>query len=181
MNGNWHQYVKAFIDWNGDCDFNDAGETYTIGDLTGTGNVSATIAVPYNVSSGNKIMRIVEQYSSQPTACDNHNTRYGATEDYTLNVLGSNGFESESTQPVSLSEPLIYPNPTDGEVHVSWSQEGMMDIRVTDLTGKIIYEVSGLGNDEKTHQFAIPGLKSGVYFIHMQINGEEFIQKLILK
>ncbi|MCD4731232.1 MAG: trypsin-like peptidase domain-containing protein, partial [Bacteroidales bacterium] len=89
MNGNWTQYARAFFDWNQDCDFIDSGESYYLGQVTNTGTINSSITVPATASAGTTRMRIVEQYSTDPTSpCDPHNTTYGSTEDYSINVLG---------------------------------------------------------------------------------------------
>ncbi len=48
--------VFAWIDWNNDLDFDDAGETYYVGEFATTGVVS--IPVPAAASLGNHRLRI---------------------------------------------------------------------------------------------------------------------------
>lgn len=76
--------VYAWIDWNQDNDFDDAGEAITVNktsNLKGT----ATITVPADAVLGNTRMRIKVSYSST-TVCGDFG--YGEVEDYTVTVNG---------------------------------------------------------------------------------------------
>ncbi len=88
------QHVWAWFDWNGDDDFLDAGEAYDLGygiDAT----LTTSILVPMTATVGHTMMRIIEQYSTDPTPCDPHGTVYGETEDYSL-YISSNSYCSAS-------------------------------------------------------------------------------------
>ena len=81
--------VVAFIDFNKDGDFLDAGETvwtsaYTAFALSGT-VVSSSITIPAGAPSGPTRMRIVETESSiAPTSCGTNT--WGETEDYNVYI-----------------------------------------------------------------------------------------------
>ena len=81
--GSYSEYFRVWIDYNGDCDFDDAGElVYTSGSTTST--VSGTIAVPANLNLTTR-MRIAMKYNSAATsACGNFAD--GEVEDYTVNI-----------------------------------------------------------------------------------------------
>ncbi|HPF50266.1 MAG TPA: GEVED domain-containing protein [Draconibacterium sp.] len=88
--GSYTFYYSAFIDWNQDGDFSDAGETYQIGTITnsnGTDGVQTyvSIPVPSIAPEGITRMRIVGQFYSYPSSCGN--LWYGQAEDYTLNII----------------------------------------------------------------------------------------------
>jgi len=86
--GLWTEYVKVWIDWDQDEDFDEAGEYYELGS-----GVDATldldITVPNDASTGNTRMRVAERYNQYPGPCDN--ATYGEVEDYTVNVTGGSG------------------------------------------------------------------------------------------
>jgi hypothetical protein len=86
MNGSWHQDCFAFIDWNRDCDFDDANESIDLGFQSGSGTLTSSITIPSDATPGSMRLRIVEQYNVDPGACDTHPTVYGETEDYTINI-----------------------------------------------------------------------------------------------
>lgn len=88
--GNYLIYAIAWIDWNQNGDFNDAGEQYNLGSVTNktdfqTSASPLTINIPATASTGNTRMRISAQYNSYSTPCQ---TAFdGEVEDYTINVL----------------------------------------------------------------------------------------------
>ena len=83
INGYASDQGKAWIDWNQDGDFADAGEEFALG--TGAGPVySVSIAAPLTALTGFTTMRVRLNYGV-PASCGT--TTYGETEDYTINVL----------------------------------------------------------------------------------------------
>ncbi len=90
--GNYTSHTFAWIDWNQDYDFNDAGESFDLGTATNVSN-GATTASPYSITIpgtstlGNTRMRISTKYNADPTNCE---TGFdGEVEDYTINIISS--------------------------------------------------------------------------------------------
>ncbi len=91
--GNFTTVVTTFIDWNQDFDFDDAGETYAIGEITnsdGTDGIQAVgdIAVPVDALTGQTRMRVTKRWDVAATPCNA--AGYGQAEDYTITVGGGN-------------------------------------------------------------------------------------------
>ena len=76
----------VWVDWNGDEDFEDAGETIAVTGNPGVGPYTATITPPADANLGETRMRVRIVYNQSPTPCGN--TTYGEVEDYTINVTG---------------------------------------------------------------------------------------------
>lgn len=78
--------VKAFIDYNQNGSFADAGEEVFVSSLYGGGSTqTGNVTIPVNAMSGNTMMRIMNVRSSSPasvTSCSSFN--FGETEDYTI-------------------------------------------------------------------------------------------------
>ena len=78
--GNYRVQVKAWIDWNQNCSFNDDGEEYDLGFATNTADTVSslspfTITVPEGANLGNTVMRVSSKYTSlativYPTSCE---------------------------------------------------------------------------------------------------------------
>ena len=87
--GDYTTYTTVWIDWNHDCDFDDAGESYTLGTATNTAdgatsNSPLSITIPDDTLSGAVTMRVSTKYSAEATSCE---TGFdGEVEDYTLNL-----------------------------------------------------------------------------------------------
>lgn len=79
--------VRIFIDWNGDFDFVDTGETvYTSTSASTPATFAFSFTVPSTVSPGfTTMMRVVNQYnSSNILSCGSYS--YGETQDYTIQI-----------------------------------------------------------------------------------------------
>jgi len=88
--GNFTTIVTAYVDWNQDGDFDDAGETYPIGNIvnsTGTDAVQAVgnISIPVTALDGQTRMRVTKKFNTAAAPCNN--AGFGQAEDYTLNVV----------------------------------------------------------------------------------------------
>ncbi len=85
----WGQYFVAYIDFNNDNDFVDAGEYFNIGYAAGGATISAPILIPNGIPGGSVKMRVLCRYSTGVlTAADACATglSFGECEDYTLNI-----------------------------------------------------------------------------------------------
>lgn len=121
----WAHYNEAFsvwIDWNGDFDFEDAGEQvfsslFPAGANGSTPNpVTGTIIVPNNATNGITRMRITMQRDLETAACGMFNL--GETEDYSIVVSGNAGPFLNITCPdaVNLTVPF-----GSGGTTVTWA------------------------------------------------------------
>jgi len=107
-NGNYMQYFKLWIDFNGNGSLTDAGELVHQQNQSwsGTRTMSATFTVPTTVFNGTVYMRFVMQFSGNPTICGTY--PYGNTFDFVTTITGA-------TDPFSYSgyikgaeeEPII--------------------------------------------------------------------------
>ena len=85
----WGQYFVAYIDFNNDNDFVDAGEYFNIGYAAGGATINASILIPNGIPGGSVKMRVLCRYSTGVlTAADACATglSFGECEDYTLNI-----------------------------------------------------------------------------------------------
>lgn len=88
--GNYSVRTIVWIDWNRDCDFDDSGEEYDLGNASNVANgltslSPLSIPVPVDAVLGNLTMRVSTKYFSDPSSCE---TGFdGEVEDYTINTL----------------------------------------------------------------------------------------------
>jgi hypothetical protein len=83
------QFIKTYVDWNNDYDFDDANElVYDTGSVA-TGDTTYGFIIPSGVAAGNYRMRVKTRAfissGSTITPCNSYD--YGETEDYTLNIV----------------------------------------------------------------------------------------------
>lgn len=105
--GNYRVYAIAWIDWNGNGSFNDAGESYDLGSAVNTANGPPSlsplgITVPAGAITGTARMRVSAKYASYPASCE---TGFdGEVEDYTVDISSTPLiFYSRNTDPTQLS------------------------------------------------------------------------------
>ena len=85
--GGYTNYQKAWIDWNANGSFTDAGEEYDLGTANGVTNglsdgCPLSITVPADAAEGNVKMRVLSRYGSPGTSC--LTGLDGEVEDYAL-------------------------------------------------------------------------------------------------
>jgi hypothetical protein len=76
------EYWRIWIDYNQDCDFDDAGELVYSG--SGSSAVSGSFTVSSGATTGNTRMRVSMKYSGYAATCGTFT--YGEVEDYTVNI-----------------------------------------------------------------------------------------------
>jgi hypothetical protein len=77
----YNEYWKIWIDYNGDKDFDDAGELVFDGGSAGSGVKTGTFTVPASTVDTTR-MRVSMKYNGAQTACEAFS--YGEVEDYTV-------------------------------------------------------------------------------------------------
>ncbi|MBI4793677.1 MAG: putative metal-binding motif-containing protein, partial [Deltaproteobacteria bacterium] len=87
--GPWLEYVKAWIDFNQDGDFADAGEEFDFGSAVVSDSHTFThdVIVPADAVLGNTRMRVILEYNDSPVSCGSYT--WGETEDYTVTIAQS--------------------------------------------------------------------------------------------
>jgi len=72
----------------------------------------------------------------------------------------------------------IYPNPTNSEINISMATSAEVDIRIFDLSGKLlVYEADRM--IENAHSVDVSALTSGIYFIRINSESGEVTKKII--
>jgi hypothetical protein len=108
---------------------------------------------------------------------------------YRLKVVDKDG-ASEYTKavPVKLDQPadqpfVVFPNPFSSTVNVTVAADapGKAYIQLTDITGRTVSSSSQTVNDGiNTLEIDQAGrLKAGVYFLSVEINGKQYVEKLV--
>ncbi len=143
LTGTLGQFVLAYVDWNNDGDFIDAGETvYTTG-TTATGDTSFGFVVPGTQAAGNYRMRIRTRSfgdDSAITSCAQGYTT-GETEDYTIQV------QADCAQKITSVTNGAACGPTN-TVNLSAVSAGATGFRwyATETGATLIQDVVGSGN-----------------------------------
>lgn len=142
----YQEYFKVWIDYNGDCDFDDAGELVFDAGATATSAVSGTVTVPTGVS-GTTRMRVSMKYNGASTACENFQD--GEVEDYTVNITTGGGtpptaaFTANRTT-ITTGESVTFSNQsTNSPTSYSWSFNGGSPANSTANNPTVTYNTAG--------------------------------------
>ncbi|WP_422103834.1 choice-of-anchor D domain-containing protein [Winogradskyella sp.] len=156
--GNVTIHAYAWIDWNLDGDFDDAGEAYDLGTAqnvtSGATSLSPlTINIPAGATPGTTRMRVSAKYNSDPTSCEKNFD--GEVEDYGIVIAapvgpeinlqgnGTNIVDGDTTPDVSDDTDFGDVNTTGGtDVHTFTIQN--IGTTTLNLTGSSPYvSISG--------------------------------------
>ena len=186
--GDYGVQVKAWIDWNKNCNFDDKGEEYDLGSVSNTASGPSdlsplSITVPSAAHIGSVIMRVSSRYTNSssityPTSCELDFD--GEVEDYTIIVEDA----TASIDDISFEGFNLYPNPTKGEFTLN------LTLVNTDKVSVQLYDVRGRLIDEKNYYNTVANFSesilfkeasSGLYLLKV-INGAlQTTRKLIIK
>lgn len=138
----------AWIDYNKDGDFDDAGELVWSKASSTTSPATGSFTVSSTAATGATRMRISMKYNGVPTACETFS--YGEVEDYTVNlVAGSSDTTAPSAPTLSAS------GTTQTTTNLSWTAS-------TDNVGVTGYDVfrgtTLIGSTTTARTFAVSGL-----------------------
>ncbi|MNV08783.1 Protease 1 precursor [compost metagenome] len=154
--------IAAWIDFNGDFDFDDAGERIAFVSITGGNSLVFYFTVPANAISGLVKMRVrivfnPEQGGEGPIMpCGT--TNFGEVEDYNILLTNPLGLDQSYLETIS-----IYPNPATDEIKVDLSglDNGSISIELLDMTGKVLQVQNKIMNPEGI--FDLTPLAKGSY------------------
>ncbi len=186
--GNYRVQVKAWIDWNQNCSFDDAGEEYDLGFTTNTEDGPTdlspfSITIPAGASLGSTVMRVSSKYTAAatvvyPTSCE---TGFdGEVEDYTVTVEEA----TASIEDFAFSGFNIYPNPSKGEFNLNFDvvNTEKVSIQLFDIRGRLIGEKNFFDTNTKfSERISFNKTAAGLYLIKI-INGDkQTTRKLIIE
>lgn len=161
--GNFVIYSKAWIDWNRDYDFDDAGEEYDMGTAQNTANgpttfSPVTVTVPMNAALGKTRMRVAARYNTSPDPCAGPYD--GEVEDYAIIVQNPVGITE-----VSSGTIRAYPNPVTNILTLEFSEpKDRMEITILNAAGQAL-GIPTIHSATPTLQLDMTNYPEGLYFV----------------
>jgi hypothetical protein len=155
------KYWRVWIDYNGDNDWNDAGEL--VGQKSGTQVVSFTFTVPSGASLIATRMRVSMAYNAYAANCGTFST--GEVEDYTVIILPAQAAKSSVTldQVTGSRQLTAYPNPASNQITIRNNNHKMLGtVSIYDFSGKMIYK-NFVGSSQTT--IDLENFSQGVYYV----------------
>lgn len=169
------EYWRIYIDYNGDGDFTDAGESVLNTSQTGSGNFTGVFTVPATASLTTTRMRVKMSRNSISSSCGSFSS--GEVEDYTIIVSASPfAFSKNVSNELNVESDswkiAVVPNPIKDEINISLNDTYGQNTNITlfDVNGRIILSHS-LSKNDFNYQLNVPDLANGMYFLFFQ-NGD---------
>lgn len=169
----------AYIDWNGNGVLTDEGEKYKIR-APHFADAVANIQVPSNALPGKTRIRIVRLSNNAPDndidfyACNHVIFETYMFQDYTINIIPSNGNLSVKNNKIDKNSISVHPDSVGDYLYIK-SQEKVHFVHIYDMLGRIIFS-SQVGIDQKIN---ISSLNAGVYNVGLKTKSKNVIIKFI--
>lgn len=161
--------VTAWIDWNQNGDFTDAGEQFDLGTATGVTNGATTgsplsILVPLTATLGNTRMRVTSQSGGVIDPCAAN--AFGEVEDYTINITSATPMPEIDITGLGTSIP-------DGDITPNTLDDTDFGSIIVGNSNQNIFTILNTGNLDLNLTGASP------YVTIMGVNASEFSVTII--
>jgi len=180
--------IRVWIDYNGDKDFEDADETVISRDLQMHGIFIDSFTVPVNAPLGTTKLRATAKMSAEaghvfPTPCDMPKDPldyHGEMEDYTITVQAASSVARINE---GRNQVAIFPNPTSGEISLSFSNTSMnkTSVYLYDMTGRRVAELlHSVQQNKKNYSVDLNSynIAPGLYIIQVKNGSEVSYQRI---
>lgn len=174
-------YVKGWIDYNDDGDFDDINELVynKVQENDNADSVNITISSTAVQNTFLRVRIMVDLQFTPISACDN--PRYGQAEDYALYI-----YQPESVTSSLLVEKenvQIYPNPSSGifNIQLPSALKNSSLLTIYNTKGQIVHEKTVDANGDRHFQISLENMQKGVYFVQISNQSNLFNQHIILK
>jgi PKD repeat protein len=166
------EFWRIWIDFNGDGDFEDAGEQVFVANNKKDA-VSGTMSIP-SAATGQTRMRISMKNGSSPGPCETF--LGGEVEDYTANFTT---FKQGGISRTYNGGLVIFPNPNNGTFQVKIEKEihPEAQLKVYDLKGVLLCD---LHVSHSLLKLDLSRLSTGIYHISL-INGNDYSYSKLVK
>jgi trimeric autotransporter adhesin len=137
---------RVWIDYNGDSDFDDAGELVFSQAKTSASSVTGSFAIPSGVTAKTTRMRVSMKFNNYPSPCETNFN--GEVEDYLVdipsadNAGGEISVKSATTGTeipgTGLQEFKVYPNPANERLNMVFNGYEPTSVRIFNSTGQLV-------------------------------------------
>ncbi len=164
-----NEAYRVWIDYNGDGDFNDAGELVYTRARTTASPVTGTFVIPEGVTAKTTRMRVSMKFKNYPSRCETNFN--GEVEDYLVNIPPSENSNGEislksATIGTEIREPVlqefkVYPNPAGEKLNMIFNGYEPTSVRIFNSTGMLVLD------RRIENSIDISKLSNGLYIIEI--------------
>ena len=177
--------LYAWIDWNKDGDFDDAGEQVCNKPANASDSpISFDVIAPASFTADNNgttrmRIRLNDTYSgtqydntSNETPCGT--STYGEVEDYTINI----NITPAGINTLSDNIFAIYPNPSNGVFNIITTSNSNSEITISDVSGKVVYNNNTNLNNVSVD---LSEINKGIYIVKVTNETGVKVERIIIK
>lgn len=178
-------YVTAYIDWNGDGDFNDAGEFVFAPRYPVNIKTKFYVRVPAGTTTGNKRLRIIVRADRHSGPCDNFS--FGEAEDYTIMIAAARPGILDAVDmdaPAVADGFTVYPNPASNYIIAERSgfnetiaQNAPAILSIADEHGRLLMQQT---LNRLVQQVDVHSLPAGIYVVTVNSGKQFFVHKIVI-
>jgi hypothetical protein len=177
--GDSTDHVVAFVDWDGDKDFQDNEERFDLGDTSNVSSagLSTKIDVPSSAMIGQTRMRIVQAYGSDPEPCIVGFE--GEVEEYSIEVKEGSGIEERKS---GIAHKL-FPNPNDGsfQLEVPNPKRKGIELFIFGPKGKeVLHREYGPSELDRRIELG-PDAANGNYLLQLRVGNKVRTSKFVVE
>ena len=174
-------YIRAYIDWNNDKDFDELNEEYFLINDISTASAARRIKIPEDAVVGTPIrMRIRVQFFSPVQPCGD--SEYGEIEDYEFSI-DYNPLTTVNEESDRSDLAKIFPNPSSGKLFFQFDNVSgdPVNIKVLDASGRLIVNQTILTSKNKsTYEIDLSTISEGLYNILLTDDKTVINKKIII-
>ncbi len=193
----WDEYIRVWIDYNGDFDFTDAGElafedVYTNGQNGSIADpVVGTITIPTGTISGATRMRVAMKKEAYADPCETFD--FGEVEDYTVILSNDFAFQNSSNNAgeeniamqddeASSTAFSIYPNPAQKGVYIDLSDftGNEASLEIYNAQGQQLVKYAFESLSQESIYVNLSTYSNGVYTIKVNVAGAQQMTKRLI-
>ncbi|WP_374443723.1 GEVED domain-containing protein [Epilithonimonas sp.] len=158
--------IRAFIDYNNNGNFGDAGELVATVNVTANSTAytspTTNVTIPSGAITGTTRMRVLVYdstgtFSSTLATTGCGTAAFGQVEDYTLNISPTMAVSDVNKNAIS-----VYPNPFKDILKVS-DVNGVKSIQISDMSGREVKSMAPAA------EINLSNLKEGLYIINLKM------------
>ena len=181
--GNYTVHTLVWIDWNQDCDFDDANEEYDLGTANNEPDIATTLSplsvtIPSDALLGSTTMRVSTKYNSDPTSCMTGED--AEVEDYTIEVVDATASLDNDT----FEGFNLYPNPSNGNFNLQFdtASSDNIQLQLFDITGRLVRELVFTNEAARfSESISFENTAKGVYLLKIKNGNKQTTKKLVIE
>ncbi len=88
-------------------------------------------------------------------------------------------FAAESIDELSKNDIKVFPNPTNGNIHITAEKGGFFNVVLRDATGKMLWYIPNIDNPEDFVTINMKNFARGIYYLEVSTGNGKIVKKVV--